>query len=47
MNQYWHWHSGQNWSFLTCDLLERWQHGFFTKNFYPQTPRKTRFCMAT
>lgn len=38
MNQQWHWHTWQNCSYLTCDLLSTWQHGFFTSEFYPHTP---------
>lgn len=38
MNQYWHWQTWQNFSYLTCDLLANWQHGFFTQDFYPRTP---------
>ena len=38
MNQHWHWQTWQDYSYLTCDLLSSWQHGFFTQQFYPQTP---------
>jgi YfiH family protein len=38
MNQHWHWQTWQNYSYLTCDLLSPWQHGFFTQEFYPRTP---------
>jgi polyphenol oxidase len=38
MNQHWHWQTWQNYSYLTCDLLSDWQHGFFTQAFYPRTP---------
>jgi len=24
--------------YLTCNLLEDWSHGFFTRHYYPQTP---------
>ena len=40
MNQHWHWQTWQDCSYLTCDLLEPWQHGFFTQQFYPQVPEK-------
>ena len=40
MNQHWHWQTWQDCSYLTCDLLEFWQHGFFTQEFYPQVPEK-------
>lgn len=38
MNQTWEW---QNWSglpYLTCKLLENWQHGFFTQQFSGHPP---------
>lgn len=38
MNQQWHWQTWQNYSYLTCDLLSSWQHGFFSSQFYPRTP---------
>lgn len=38
MNQQWHWQSGEQYSYLTCNLLDRWQHGFFSQKSYPQTP---------
>jgi polyphenol oxidase len=38
MNQHWHWQTWQNYSYLSCDLLSPWQHGFFTQEFYPRTP---------
>ena len=38
MNQYWHWQTGQQYSYLTCDILSNWQHGFFSQQSYPQTP---------
>ncbi|MEM7591479.1 MAG: peptidoglycan editing factor PgeF [Cyanobacteria bacterium P01_A01_bin.83] len=37
MNQQWYWH-GQDYPYLTCKLLSPWRHGFFTAQFYPQTP---------
>ncbi|MGF1587902.1 MAG: peptidoglycan editing factor PgeF [Pleurocapsa sp.] len=38
INQHWHWQACQDYSYLTCKLLSAWQHGFFTKEFYPGTP---------
>ena len=38
MNQHWHWQTGQQYSYLTCDLLSGWRHGFFSQQSYPQTP---------
>ena len=37
-NPTWQW---QNWNglpYLTCTLLQNWQHGFFTQQFYPRSP---------
>ena len=38
MNQQWYWQTWQDYSYLICDLLSPWQHGFFTSEFYPRTP---------
>ena len=40
MNQHWHWQNGSQYSYLTCDLLSNWQHGFFSQQSYPQTPER-------
>ncbi|PZU94266.1 MAG: peptidoglycan editing factor PgeF [Leptolyngbya sp.] len=34
----WDWQTWQGQVFLTCDLLQDWSHGFFTRQFWPQTP---------
>lgn len=34
----WQWISEGDRAFLTCDLLRPWSHGFFTRQFWPQTP---------
>ncbi len=34
----WQWQTWQDYSYLTCNVLSNWQHGFFTKQFYPCTP---------
>ena len=34
----WYWQPWQGRDFLTCDLLQPWPHGFFTRQFWPQTP---------
>ncbi|MEA5453007.1 peptidoglycan editing factor PgeF [Leptolyngbya sp. CCNP1308] len=34
----WHWQTRQGQDLLTCDLLQDWYHGFFTRQFWPQTP---------
>ena len=33
-----HWQTWQGQDFLTCALLQDWPHGFFTRQFWPQTP---------
>lgn len=37
-NTAWQWQTSQDLSYLTCNLLSRWPHGFFTRSFYPQAP---------
>ena len=39
-NQLWQWQPSQEYSYLTCRLLSHWQHGFFTKQFYPRLPEE-------
>jgi len=34
----WHWRTWEELPYLTCSLLEPWTHGFFTQQFWPQTP---------
>jgi len=34
----WHWQTWNDLPFLTCSLLEPWQHGFFTQQFSPRSP---------
>ena len=34
----WEWRSWEGLPYLTCSLLERWQHGFFTRLFSPRNP---------
>lgn len=34
----WHWHSWQGRPYLTCSLLKDWGHGFFTQQFWTQSP---------
>ncbi len=36
----WQWRSWNGMPYLTCSLLDHWQHGFFTQQFYPQTPEQ-------
>jgi YfiH family protein len=34
----WYWNTWQDLHYLTCSLLEDWQHGFFTQQFSPRSP---------
>ncbi len=34
----WHWQIWNHLPYLTCSLLEPWQHGFFTQQFAPRSP---------
>jgi polyphenol oxidase len=34
----WSWQTWDGSSYLTCSLLSRWPHGFFTRQTWPQTP---------
>ena len=34
----WQWRTWEGLPYLTCSLLERWQHGFFTRQFSPRNP---------
>lgn len=36
----WQWQYWSDLPYLTCSLLQNWQHGFFTQQFYPHTPEK-------
>jgi polyphenol oxidase len=36
----WQWQYWNDLPYLTCSLLENWQHGFFTQQFYPHTPEQ-------
>ena len=40
IDRHWHWQTQQDYSYLTCNLLSAWQHGFFTQQFYPRTPEE-------
>lgn len=37
-NSQWSWQEWQGLPYLRCDLLQNWQHGFFTQQFSPQLP---------
>lgn len=34
----WTWHQWQQLPYLTCSILEPWQHGFFSRKFSPRSP---------
>ncbi len=34
----WNWRTCEELPYLTCSLLEPWEHGFFTQQFSPRTP---------
>jgi hypothetical protein len=34
----WQWQTHDDRPYLTCELLESWQHGFFTQQFAPMNP---------
>jgi YfiH family protein len=36
----WQWNSWQGLPYLTCSLLEGWEHGFFTQHFSPRHPEE-------
>lgn len=36
----WHWRTWEGLPYLTCSLLEPWQHGFFTQPFWPRYPEE-------
>jgi len=40
MDWVWQWQKVEGGSYLTCNLLSPWRHGFFSKDFYPHTPEK-------
>lgn len=34
----WHWQTWEEMPYLTCSLLQDWEHGFFTSAFSPRSP---------
>jgi polyphenol oxidase len=36
----WQWRTWQELPYLTCLLLDEWQHGFFTRDFAPREPHE-------
>ncbi|MBD2257103.1 peptidoglycan editing factor PgeF [Pseudanabaena sp. FACHB-2040] len=43
----WHWQTWQDQPYLTCSLLEPWPHGFFSQQFWPQTPEDLVVALAS
>lgn len=39
-NSIWQWQEQEGLIYLTCELLQDWQHGFFTQQCYPRTPEE-------
>lgn len=37
----WQWQNWEGLPYLTCSLLERWQHGFFTRQFHPRSAEES------
>lgn len=35
----WHWRNWKGLPYLTCSILEQWDHGFFTQQFWPRSPQ--------
>ncbi|MDB9314729.1 peptidoglycan editing factor PgeF [Spirulina sp. CS-785/01] len=40
LSPHWQWQQWQGLPYLTCTLLDRWPHGFFTQGFYPRSPQE-------
>ena len=36
----WQWMQWQDKHYLTCELLQAWHHGFFTRHFWPHVPEE-------
>lgn len=36
----WQWQNLNGLPYLTCSLLQNWQHGFFTQQYYPRLPEE-------
>ncbi|TAE59033.1 MAG: peptidoglycan editing factor PgeF [Nostocales cyanobacterium] len=36
----WNWQNWEGMTYLTCNLLAPWPHGFFTKQFWPRQPHE-------
>lgn len=34
----WHWNTWEKLPYLTCSILQQWEHGFFTSAFSPRSP---------
>ncbi|MDF5740084.1 MULTISPECIES: peptidoglycan editing factor PgeF [unclassified Nostoc] len=35
----WYWRNWEGLPYLTCSILEGWDHGFFTQQFWPRSPQ--------
>ncbi len=46
-SQTWQWQSWQGLPYLTCSLLQDWQHGFFTQQFSPRLPEELVSVLST
>lgn len=42
----WYWKTWQEVPYLACSLLDPWPHGFFTQQFWPQTPEALVMALA-
>ncbi len=36
----WQWRNCEGFLYLSCSLLEKWPHGFFTRHFWPHSPQE-------
>lgn len=44
---HWQWHSWQGLPYLRCTLLQNWQHGFLTRQFFPRSPQDLTAVLAS
>ncbi|HBK64490.1 MAG TPA: peptidoglycan editing factor PgeF [Cyanobacteria bacterium UBA11166] len=43
----WQWQTWDDLPYLTCSLLEPWQHGFFTQHFSPRLPDRIAIALQS
>lgn len=43
----WHWQTWESLPYLTCSLLESWEHGFFTQQFSPRLPSEIAIALQS